>query len=74
MNVHVKCLLDLSKENVCNHHDSILYEMPAGSTARDLAAKLQLDADKIKLVFINYKESVLDAELHEEDDIAYSPY
>lgn len=74
MNVHVKCLLNLSKENLCTYHDSTLQEVPAGSTARELATRLKLNPDKIKLVFINYKESELDTELHEEDDIAFSPY
>jgi|GEM_PF-952323 hypothetical protein len=74
MNVRVKCLLDLSKENVCDPHDSMQYDLPAGATAKDLAEKLDLEPDNIKLVFINYKESTLDAELHEGDDIAFSPY
>jgi hypothetical protein len=50
------------------------YDLPAGATAKDLAEKLDLEPDNIKLVFINYKESTLDAELHEGDDIAFSPY
>ncbi|MGE4543325.1 MAG: MoaD/ThiS family protein [Pedobacter sp.] len=74
MNVHVKCLLNLSKENVCNYHDSTLHDVPTGTTAGELATRLQLNPDKIKLVFINYKECELDTELHEEDDIAFSPY
>lgn len=74
MKVHVKCLLDLSKEKVCTHHDSTTQEMPSGSTARELAEKLHLEEEKVKLVFINYKEATLDTELHEGDDIAFSPY
>ncbi len=74
MNIHVKCLNNLSRENVCNAHASTLHEVPTGTTARELATRLQLNPDKIKLVFINYKESEPDTELHEEDDIAFSPY
>jgi len=73
MNVHVKCLLDLSRENICDHRNSTLHEVPAGTTAGELASILKLDPAKIHLVFINYKESTLDAELHDEDDVAFSP-
>lgn len=74
MKVHVKCLLDLSKEDICTHHGSTPQDIPPGTTARGLAEKLQMDDAKIKLVFINYKEATLDDELHDGDDIAFSPY
>lgn len=74
INVHVKCLSNLSTKDVCDSQDSTLYEVPTGTTARELAGKLQLDPETIKLVFINYKENGLDDELHDGDDIAFSPY
>lgn len=74
MNVHVKCLLDLSKEDICTHHDSNVHQVPVGTTARQLAERLQMDPEKIHLIFINYKEGTLDTILQEGDDVAFSPY
>ncbi len=74
MQVHAKCFLDLSRDQVCDYHGSTPHELADGATARDLAVKVGLDPENIKLVFVNHKETTLDIPLNEGDQVAFSPY
>lgn len=74
MQVQAKCFLDLSRDAVCDYHGSTPYELAEGATARDLALKVGLKPDDIKLVFVNHKEEALEVVLKDGDQVAFSPY
>ena len=74
MQVQAKCFLDLSRNQVCDSHRSRSFELSEGATARDLAAKVGLDPEGIKLIFVNHREKTLDSNLKNGDEVAFSPY
>lgn len=74
MQVHAKCFLDLSGGEACDYKDSTPHELADGATARDLAVKVGLDPEKIKLIFVNHEEVPLSTVLKDGDQVAFSPY
>jgi sulfur carrier protein ThiS len=73
MKVKVKCFSTLVKENVCDYKGSTEHELPAGGTVKDLIAKLGLNMDEIKIIFVNNKEVEAGTVLKEGDQIGMSP-
>jgi sulfur carrier protein ThiS len=73
MKVHAKCFTTLSEKGKCDHHGSTPHEIPDKGTVMDLVKKLDLKADDIKIVFVNYKEVPLETVLKEGDQVAFSP-
>jgi molybdopterin converting factor small subunit len=74
MQVQAKCFLDLSRDKVCDFHGSTPYELADGATARDLAVKVGLKPEEVKLIFVNHVEKTLDSKLKNGDEVAFSPY
>lgn len=74
MQVHAKCFLDVSRDQVCDYHGSRPHEHADGATPGDLAVEVGLHPDNIKLIFVNHKETTLDIPLNEWDQVAFSPY
>jgi sulfur carrier protein ThiS len=56
MKVKVKCFSTLVKADVCDYKGSKEHELPAGGTVKDLIAKLGLNMEEIKIIFVNSKE------------------
>ncbi|MEZ4600803.1 MAG: hypothetical protein R2940_13525 [Syntrophotaleaceae bacterium] len=50
------------------------YDLPEGATARDLAVKVGLEPDHIKLIFVNHEEKTINSKLKSGDEVAFSPY
>ena len=73
MKVNVKCFANLSKEGKCNYHGSTPCEIADKGTVKDVVKKLDLNADEIKIIFVNHKEVNLDCVLKEGDQVALSP-
>lgn len=73
MKVNVKCLAQLSKEKVCDHHGSTPHEIADGTTVRGLAQHLELNLDDISIIFLNHREVEMDAVLKEGDSVAFAP-
>ena len=51
----------------------LLDDVPEGSTAADVAARLNIPASEIKIVMINARQSPLEQELHDGDRLALFP-
>ncbi len=73
MKVNVKCFSSLSKEGVCDYHGSKPHEIEDRATVKDLVKKLELDPEKIKLIFVNHKEVPMETVLAEGDQVAMAP-
>jgi sulfur carrier protein ThiS len=73
MKINVKCFANLVKDQVCDYKDSKTYEMPEKSKVSDLIAKLGLQPDEIKLIFLNSTIVGADAELHDGDSVGLAP-
>ncbi len=73
MKVNVKCFSTLVKADVCDYNGSKEHELPAGGTVKDLIAKLGLNMEEIKIIFVNSKEVDANSVLKEGDQIGMSP-
>jgi len=49
------------------------WEMPEGATAEQLATRVGLDVEEVKIVFVNHREVELSHVLHDGDKVAMSP-
>jgi molybdopterin converting factor small subunit len=47
--------------------------MPEGATAEQLATRVGLDVEEVKIVFVNHREVELSHVLHDGDKVAMSP-
>lgn len=73
MKVHAKCFANFSEVGKCDYHGSTPHEIPDNGTVMDLVKKLDLKADDVKIVFVNFKEVPLDTVLKEGDQVALAP-
>jgi rubredoxin/molybdopterin converting factor small subunit len=73
MKVNVKCFSTLAKEKVCGFRADTEYELYEGSTVHDLAERLEIPLDAIKIVFQNHREVGFHNVLHEGDRVGFSP-
>ena len=70
IHVQIKLFANLSKYLP---PDSEYFELPAGATAADLTARLNLPAEQMKLIFINGCRQALDTVLNDKDRIGIFP-
>ena len=73
MKVQVKCFSTLSKDDVCDFHDAKSYELSDGATVKDLAGKVDVDPEEVKIIFVNHKSASMDHVLTNGDQVAFSP-
>lgn len=73
MKVQIKCFATLSKDEVCDYHDATTYELPSGATVADLAKKVEVDAEEVKIIFVNNKQAEMNHVLNDGDQVALAP-
>jgi molybdopterin converting factor small subunit len=73
MKVKIKCFATLSKDDVCDYHDATTYELASGATVADLAKKVEVDAEEVKIIFVNNKQATMDHVLSDGDQVALAP-
>ena len=73
MKVQIKCFTTLSKDDVCDYHDATTYELASGATVADLAKKVDVDAEEVKIIFVNNKQANMNHVLNDGDQVALSP-
>ncbi|MEZ4601193.1 MAG: hypothetical protein R2940_15495 [Syntrophotaleaceae bacterium] len=73
MRVQVKCFSTLSKEDVCDFHDAKSYELSEGATVKDLAGKIEIEPEEVKIIFVNHKSASMGDVLKNGDQVAFSP-
>lgn len=73
MKVHIKCFATLSKEEVCDYHGAKAYELDKGATVADLAKKVDVDPEDVKIVFVNNKSVQMNHVLSDGDQVALAP-
>ena len=73
MKVQIKCFATLSKEEVCDYHDATTYELDEGATVAELAKKVDVDPEEVKIIFVNNKQAQMDHVLSDGDQVALAP-
>lgn len=73
MKVHIKCFATLSQDEVCDYHGAKAYELDEGATVADLAKKVDVDTEDVKIIFVNNKSVQMNYVLSDGDQVALSP-
>ena len=73
MKVKVKCFATLAEADTCDYKDSIEYEVSEGDTVDDLADRLNVVKEEVKIVFRNNKVVGFDTPLAEGDQLGFAP-
>ena len=73
MKVYLKCFAKLVDEDSCDYKDSTAYDLPDGQTVQDLIKRAGVDADNVKIAFVNSRIVELDAVLSDGDQVGLAP-
>jgi rubredoxin len=73
VNVKVKCFSTLARGSSCGFRADSEYMLYEGSTIHELAEKLEVPIEAVKMVFCNSREVGFDTVLHAGDRVAFSP-
>jgi rubredoxin len=73
INVKARCFGTLAKEEVCGFRADSSHDLYEGSTVHDLADKLEVPIEAVKIIFRNHREADGDTVLRAGDRVAFSP-
>jgi len=73
MKVYLKCFAKLVDEDSCDYKDSTAYDLPDGQTVQDLIKRAGVDADNVKIAFVNSRIVELDTALSDGDQVGLAP-
>lgn len=60
----------MSEDEVCDYHDAKTYELDDRSTVADLAKKVGVNPEDVKIIFVNNKTVKMNHVLRDGDKIA----
>ncbi len=69
IHVQIKCFATLRKHAPTGGYLSL----KAGNTVRDIASRLDLDIEEVKIIFVNNKQANWDRELRDGDQVGLFP-
>lgn len=73
MDVNLKCFATLANMESCRHDHASTVSLDKNATVRDLAQHANINEQDINTVFVNSKQSRLDENLSDGDNVAFVP-
>ena len=73
MKVNLKCFSKLSNPDTCDFKRSTTYELDDGQTLQDLVEQAGIDAEDVKIAFVNSRTAGLDTVLSDRDQVGLAP-
>ena len=73
MEVNLKCFSKLANHDTCDFKSATTYELDDGQTLRDLVERAGIDAEDVKIAFVNSRRSGLDTVLSDRDRVGLAP-
>ena len=73
MKVDVRCFATLANGKTCDYRQPTAYELKDGQTVADLAATAGIDAENIKITFVNGRQADQGTVLAQGDRVGFVP-
>ena len=73
MKIEVKCFSTLVEPDTCDFNNSTVYELSEGQTVEDLAQRIGVASDDVKIAFVNGRIENFTTVLHDGDRVGLSP-
>jgi len=73
MKVQLKCFSKLVNPDTCDFRESTTYDLEDGGTVGELAERVGVAREDVKMAFVNSRKVDLDAPLAQGDQVALTP-
>jgi molybdopterin converting factor small subunit len=73
MKVDVKCFATLANEDTCDYRQPIAYDLADGQTVGDLADRVGVAAEDVKITFVNGRQAGRNTVLAHGDRVGFVP-
>jgi molybdopterin converting factor small subunit len=73
MKVDVRCFATLANEDMCDYKSAFSYDLDEGQTVGNLADAAGVDAEKVKIAFVNGQIRDFNTKLAHGDRVGFVP-